>query len=113
MTLRDNQSSTKLLRATIIAAIIIRPRHCLAILIAAHFLPRLPRYILEELLSGRSVRFGDSDKAVTPALTEAGPLWVKTSVAASPVERRSAPKSRLNESRCEGKLRATTPTRSR
>ncbi|MGW1420777.1 TrbI/VirB10 family protein [Bradyrhizobium manausense] len=44
MTLRDNQSSTKLLRATIIAAIIIRPRHCLAILIAAHFLPRLPRY---------------------------------------------------------------------
>ncbi len=44
MTLRDNQSSTKLLRTTIIAAIIIRPRHCLAILIAAHFLPRLPRY---------------------------------------------------------------------
>ncbi|MCG2633213.1 hypothetical protein L6654_42635, partial [Bradyrhizobium sp. WYCCWR 13023] len=44
--LRDNQSSTKLLRATIIAAIIIRPRHCLAILIAAHFLPRLPRYNL-------------------------------------------------------------------
>jgi hypothetical protein len=44
LTLRDNQSSTKLLRATIIAAIIIRPRHCLAILIAARFLPRLPRY---------------------------------------------------------------------
>jgi len=44
VTLRDNQTSTKLLRATIIAAIIIRPRHCLAILIAAHFLPRLPRY---------------------------------------------------------------------
>ncbi|MCA1384310.1 MULTISPECIES: hypothetical protein [unclassified Bradyrhizobium] len=44
MTLRDNQSSTKLLRATIIAAIIIGPRHCLAILIAAHFLPRLARY---------------------------------------------------------------------
>ncbi|WP_407123240.1 hypothetical protein [Bradyrhizobium sp. STM 3561] len=44
MTLRDNQTSTKLLRATIIAAIIIRPRHCLAILIAALFLPRLPRY---------------------------------------------------------------------
>ncbi|WP_210326192.1 hypothetical protein, partial [Bradyrhizobium guangdongense] len=34
----------KLLRATIIAAIIIRPRHCLAILFAAHFPPRLPRY---------------------------------------------------------------------
>ena len=32
------------MRATIIAAIIIRLRHCLAILIAAHFLPRLPRY---------------------------------------------------------------------
>jgi hypothetical protein len=46
LTLRDNQSSTKLLRATIIAAIIIRPRHCLAILIAAHSLTRLPRFSL-------------------------------------------------------------------
>jgi hypothetical protein len=54
LTLRDNQSSTKLLRATIIAAIIIRPRHCLAILIAAHFLPRLPRYNLDHRLLGIS-----------------------------------------------------------
>jgi len=67
LTLRDNQTSTKLLRATIIAAIIIRPRHCLAILIAAHFLPRLPRYTpafehsrkkrrLNSGLDGRNVR---------------------------------------------------------
>jgi hypothetical protein len=44
LTLRDNQSSTKLLCATIIAAIITSPRHRLAILIAARFPPRLSRY---------------------------------------------------------------------
>ncbi|MCH2221718.1 MAG: hypothetical protein MK097_15550, partial [Dechloromonas sp.] len=35
---------TKLLRATIIAAIITSPRHRLAILIVARFPPRLSRY---------------------------------------------------------------------
>ena len=44
MTLRDNQSSTKLLRPTIIAAIITTPRHRLAILIVARFPSRLSRY---------------------------------------------------------------------
>lgn len=44
MTLRDNQPSTKLLRATIIAAIITSLRHRLAILIVARFPPRLSRY---------------------------------------------------------------------
>lgn len=49
MTLRDNQSSTKLLRATIIAAIITSPRHRLAILIVASFPPRLSRYTFERI----------------------------------------------------------------